>query len=98
MQSVATITTPQAARYLTQLCKHFEHKFAVSHNGGQGRIPFPMGACALTAADGILTLTAEAPDEAALAQLENVVERHLVRFAFREDLALTWHPRPLPTA
>jgi hypothetical protein len=84
------VNTPQAARYLTQLCKHFEHKLPVTHGDGKGRIPFSTGDCLLSAKEGVLTLTVNAPDEAGLAQLEDVVERHLVRFAFREDMALTW--------
>jgi hypothetical protein len=91
MDSVATVNTPLASRYLTQLCKHFEHKLPVTHGDGQGRIPFSAGECLLFSKDGVLTLTVNATDEAGLAQLENVVERHLVRFAFREELGLSWH-------
>ncbi len=90
MESTATINTPQAARYLAQLCKHFEHKLAVTHGDGKGRIAFTSGDCLLSAEDGVLMLKLDSPDEIGLAQLENVVERHLVRFAFREDLALSW--------
>ena len=40
----------------------------------------------------MLTLTVETGDPEALAQLQDVVARHLVRFAFREELAVEWRP------
>lgn len=89
-RSVADIATKQAARYLTQLCKHFEHKLPVTYSAATGTLPFPMGTCRLSAQDGTLTLTAEAGSAAALAQLQDVVARHLLRFAFREDLHVAW--------
>lgn len=90
LKSVAVVTTPKAESYLAQLCKHFAHKIPATHEGGQGRIAFSAGVCRLEAADGQLTMTVEGPDEAALAQLRDVMERHLLRFAFREDLAIVW--------
>ena len=35
-------------------------------------------------------MTVEASDPEALAQLQDVVARHLERFAFREELAIDW--------
>ncbi len=32
-----------------------------------------------------------APDAAHLAQLQDVVARHLLRFAFREEMKIDWH-------
>ena len=75
----ATIETADAQRYLTQLCKHFQHRLTVTHGDGTGRITFPRGTCTLEADGGSLRLhvAAEAPD--ALPELEDVVARHLVR-------------------
>jgi hypothetical protein len=42
----------------------------------------------------LLTLRADAEDEAALAQLEQVVTRHLERFAFCEQPEVAWAPTP----
>jgi hypothetical protein len=86
----AQVYTPQAARYLTQLCKHFEHKLPVTHTSGAGTIGFPSGECRLHAEGGELNLTLEAGDQTSLAQLRDVVERHLTRFAFREELGVQW--------
>ena len=58
----------------------------------QGRIDFPMGVCTLDAAalPGTLLMRATAADEDSLAKLEEVVGRHLERFAFREPLTVHW--------
>jgi hypothetical protein len=88
--TTAQIQTPLASRYLTQLCKHFEHKLPVSYGDGFGAISFSVGECALKADGSTLSLRAIAPDDAALAQLQGVVSRHLIRFAFREPLTVDW--------
>ena len=56
----------------------------------QGRIDFPMGVCTLDAeaAPGTLLMRASPADETALAKRQEVVGRHLERFAFREALAV----------
>jgi len=91
--ATAKVTTPLAARYLTQLCKHFDHKLPVilgNETAGPvtGSIQFSSGLCALSAADGVLSISVES--EGALEQLQDVVARHLVRFAFREPLEVHW--------
>lgn len=91
-RSQARIPTEKASRYLQQLCKHFEHKLPVTFDPQAGAITFAVGACTLAADEDALTLSLEAADEAQLAQLQDVVARHLVRFAFREELAIDWQP------
>ena len=88
--SVARIATPNAAKYLVQLCKHFQHKLPAEWTENAGSIEFTAGRCRLSAADGELVISLASPDEALLRQLEDVVARHLVRFAFREELAIAW--------
>lgn len=90
LRSVAVVATAKAAGYAAQLCKHFAHKIPARFEDGAGEIEFVMGTCRLTAEGERLTLTAEAASPEALAQVEDVVARHLVRFAFREELALDW--------
>jgi len=89
-QSMAEVATAQASRYLQQLCKHFAHRLTVTFTPQAGEITFPSGTCRLKATDDRLTLSLEAADDAQLLQLQDVVERHLVRFAFREELKLAW--------
>lgn len=91
-QSAARVVTGAPRRYLGQLCKHFQHRLPVELTETQGRIEFPMGICTLDAEaePGTLLMLATASDEAALTRLEEVVGRHLERFAFREPLTVQW--------
>lgn len=89
--SEARIDTSRASRYLGQLCKHFAHKIPVTHTAEEGRIEFPFGVCLLDAQPELLILRAEASDAHALAQVEDVVARHLERFAFRDKPEIRWN-------
>ena len=88
--STAVLTTPNASRYLQQLCKHFAHKIPATFDAEQGRIEFPFGTCTLAAGPDTLTLTAQTAEPETLDRLEEVIASHLVRFAFREDLTVSW--------
>ncbi len=91
MQSLASVSTANAARYLTQLCKHWSHRFAVAFDATAGRIEMGPAVCLLTAGPGKLGVVIEADDDAVLTRLEDVVADHLNRFAFREGaLAFAW--------
>lgn len=92
--SEARIATAAARRYLGQLCKHFQHKLPVTLDETTGSIAFPMGTCDVAAEDGMLVLRASAANDGDLATLEDVVAHHLVRFAFREELAVDWARAP----
>lgn len=88
--STADIATAQASKYLQQLCKHFAHRRPVTFDPQSGRIEFASGTCTLAAEDGSLRIALAAPDATHLLQLKDVVERHLLRFAFRETPAIAW--------
>lgn len=89
--STARIETASGSRYLQQLCKHFAHKMeAVEFDPHSGLIPFGLGPCRLAADEGGLTLAVSAASAEELERLKDVVVRHLVRFAFREELAVNW--------
>ena len=89
--SEARVPTATPRRYLGQLCKHFGHKLPVTLSEARGRIAFPGGVCTLDADEAeTLVLRVTASDEAALASLEDVVARHLERFAFRDELEVRW--------
>jgi hypothetical protein len=91
MEATATVKTASAHRYLGQFCKHFAHKLPVELDPGNatGLVTFGIGTCRLDATDHALTMRASAAPEQ-MAALQDVVARHLVRFAFREELALAW--------
>ncbi len=85
--ATARIKTANGRRYMTQLCKHWAHKFEVVHDENQGLVPFSPDRRCRMAADGEgLTLTIEVEDAAQLERMQEVVIDHLKRFAFREDL------------
>ncbi|WP_207538793.1 DUF2218 domain-containing protein [Sabulicella rubraurantiaca] len=86
----ALVPTATPGRYLQQLCKHFAHKRPVTFDEQRGQIGFTIGDCRLEAGAGVLKLSVTAPDAAQLAQLQDVVARHLVRFALREPVVVEW--------
>lgn len=90
LSSEARVSTASPRRYLGQLCKHFEHKLPVTLAEDHGRIEFPAGVCLLDADAEALVMRVTAGDEAALARLEDVVARHLQRFAFRDTPEVSW--------
>lgn len=87
--SVATVTTDRASGYLQQLCKHFGHKVPVTFTPEAGDITLPFGTSALRAESGVLTMSVTGT-EGDLPKLEQFIGSHFTRFAFRENLALTW--------
>jgi uncharacterized protein len=88
----ANFPTLVPRRYLGQLCKHFEHRVPVVLGELTGKIAFPAGVCDLEAdaGAGVLRMRVTAGDAAGLAEVEGVVERHLLRFAFREPAEVVW--------
>jgi hypothetical protein len=83
----ANIATPDASRYLQQLCKHWSHKFAVTFSPTEGRVPFNEDAtCLMNATPDVLNLRVEAPTNDEASRLADVVWKHLERFAFRAPL------------
>ncbi len=88
--AIAHVPTGSASRYLGQLCKHFAHKIPVMHDSAHGRIDFDFGSCELEAGKEALTLRVSAASEASLGQTEDVIARHLERFAFRDELKVSW--------
>ena len=92
MHSEALVSTPLARRYLGQLCKHFEHRLDVTYTATDGMTRFPAGICRVEALEDQLVLRAEAEDAERLAQVQDVTQRHLLRFAFRDAPAIEWCP------
>jgi hypothetical protein len=90
MSSSARVQTGSARRYMVQLCRHFAHKLPASFDDDSGSLEFPFGVCAMKAGPRILQLTVEAAGGEDLGRMEQVVARHLERFAFREPLDIAW--------
>jgi hypothetical protein len=92
MRMIGILETASAKRYLSQFCKHFAHKLPVELAAGNeaGTVGFGAGTCVLEADDARLTLTLNAETADNILVLQDVAIRHLVRFAFREELKLEW--------
>jgi hypothetical protein len=91
IESTAYLNTEHGAKYLVQLCKHFAHKVDVTYSDNHGECRFDRGVATLDADAEGLRMTVKAADEEGLGWGQSVIESHLVRFAFREELgAFDW--------
>ncbi|MEV6763488.1 DUF2218 domain-containing protein [Streptomyces sp. NPDC051105] len=89
--ATARIATTRPARYLKQLVSHMGHKATTALTpDGRGTITVASGTCTLTTTPDRLELTAAAADAESLARVQDVISRHLVRFAAQEELAVEW--------
>ncbi|MBF9034110.1 DUF2218 domain-containing protein [Rhodobacterales bacterium HKCCE2091] len=86
MQSTAQITTAKASGYLQQLAKHFAHKRPVTFDPSDADIRFDGFRAELHAEGEVLSMAIHADDAELLSRGEDVIWRHLERFAFREEL------------
>lgn len=91
-QSIATLSTLHASRYLQQLCKHWAHRLDVTFDPHKGHVDFGEGQSVdMIATDHDLTLTiSDNQNGSRLPRLEQVVADHLLRFAFKEELVFNW--------
>ncbi len=91
MHASAHFPTDQPGRYLAQICKHFAHKLPVDWSDTEGVCRFVCGTARLAVTETGLALSVTAPSEAELLETQDVIERHLLRFAFRDGAeVLTW--------
>lgn len=86
----ASVTSPKAGRYLAQLCKHFAHKVAVEWDPTAGHVDFGMGTCDMRLEEDVLILSCASPTPEGLARVKYIVEDHVVRFGWKEQLAVDW--------
>ncbi|MCA2006090.1 hypothetical protein EPIB1_70 [Tritonibacter mobilis] len=91
LTSESQFETAKASQYLQQLCKHFAHKVEASCDAHSGKVAFPCGTATFAASDDVLVMTVVAEDQAGLEQSKEIIESHLIRFAFRDKLErLDW--------
>jgi hypothetical protein len=89
----ARVSSDKASRYLVQLCKHFAHKIPAEYDETRGRVDFQPGLCLLTATENELVVTCEAGTVPELNRVKGIVEDHIVRFGWRETVAIEWTDR-----
>ena len=88
--SQASVATEHASSYLTKLCKHWSHRFQVEYTEQAGTIHLPRTLCTLVATPQALHVHLELGEGEDQARIEEVVEEHLQRFGFREELTFVW--------
>jgi hypothetical protein len=88
--SSARVPTANASKYMTQLCKHWSHKFETMIDGDTAHVELPGGRVSFDAGTQTLTITISPKSDETLDRMKGVVETHLDRFAFREA-PLTYH-------
>jgi hypothetical protein len=91
LEAKAALKTDSGSKYLVQLFKHFAHKIDVSYSDTHGECTFECGSTSLDADAEGLQISVRADNEENLALTKSVVESHLLRFAFREQIEkLEW--------
>lgn len=91
MISTAHYPTPNAAKYVQQLAKHFAHKIEVRSDADSADFTMEAGAIRLHAEGGAFVARVEAEDAKGIINLRYVIDKHLVIFAFRDGFTgLDW--------
>ncbi len=66
------------------------HKIEAAYTQTTGKAVFPMGICMMHAKPEQLVFEIEAHNKAGLEQIKGVLVRHLVKFAYKENLIIEW--------
>lgn len=89
--STARVDIGRPERYIKQLVSHMGHKATTELRGdGRGTIGLTHGECVLVPAGDQLEMIATAADTDGLTRVQDVVTRHLLRFANRPELDVGW--------
>ncbi len=96
MNSSTLIKTKHASKYLQQLCKHFAHKVEVDYDAEKGLVQFPPGPCTILASGDDLRFSCTSEQEQGLQVMHSIIEQHLVKFAWREELTFLWDIKDQP--
>lgn len=76
---------------MIQMCKHFGHTVEATFDDTYARIALGERVCELeVSAPDLLRISLTADREASLHAVEEVVDRHLRPFAFKEELTIQW--------
>lgn len=89
MRLTAQFPTDRGPQLLGTMAKHFGHKIEVKQTDTEAHIHFTAGIGSIALTENGLALAADAETLEDAKTVADVVERHLLRFAHRED------PQPL---
>tara|TARA_R110002049_G_scaffold74361_13_gene191845 strand:+ start:291 stop:599 length:309 start_codon:yes stop_codon:yes gene_type:complete len=84
------VATVHGASYLKRLCRHFSHKVPTTVTDTQGRIELPFGACRIDVDNDQMLFRIEVANPADLDRAEEVVARHLIQIANRDEPTVQW--------
>ena len=90
LTAVATVPIDRPERWAKQLVSHFSHKCETEPRPDGTLIHFGAGDGLVAATAESVRLTALADTPQQLAEVQDVLERHFVRFAQRENPAVRW--------
>lgn len=92
MQSTAHVSINRPARYAKQLATHLSHKASdFSHTDTTWTLVFDFGEGTIIAHDTLIEMLATSSDTDSLARMQDVLERHLRKFASQEgELSIEW--------
>lgn len=96
VRSHADVAIDRPVRFGKQLTSHLGRKFGGEWDteAARGTIQFAAGSAALQATDDVLQMELTATGDS-FGLLEDVLARHLVRFAHEQSLSVTWQRTPL---
>ena len=90
----ARVQTAKASKYLMQMCKHFAHKVPVEFDEREGKVDFEPGHCVMTVEKDLLVMSCEADGENEMARMKYILDDHLKRYAWREEIEINWEIMP----
>ena len=79
-----------ASSYIGKLCRHFRHKIETEYTPTTGLATFPFGTCEMSATSEQLLFSIVAPTVDEVEKIKGVLERHLLKFSYKEELAILW--------
>jgi hypothetical protein len=88
--SRADVVTERPERWAKQLVSHISHKVAHEKTKRGDELTIGEGLGIVSVAPGFVVLEAYANDAELLARVEDVLGRHLERFAEKDGLTVTW--------
>lgn len=91
IRSSATILTKEGSAYIRKLCRHFVHKIPASYTESDGRAELPGCVCLMHADTDTLAFTITGGSAEEVMKGEAIITRHLLKFAFREQLEIFWN-------
>lgn len=90
----ARVATDSPERYAKQLVAHLGRRVEWQTDGTASAAVFGGGTGRVLVGEGVLTLVAESASADGLAQVQDVLGRHLERFGARNELTVAWQPGP----